>query len=76
MKKSLPCEIGAVCFGLLGAVVLVGVNLPYLNPAYFQSKFGEERLPRPLYVGGTAVAVVLLAVAWLLTRTAQRLKKG
>jgi len=76
MKKSLPYEIGAVVLGLAGAVVLVAVYLPLINPAFFQSKFGRDSMPTSFYIGGTAVAVAILGVAIALNSAARRMKKG
>lgn len=76
MKKSLPFEIGAVVLGLIGAVVLVGVYLPVINPAFFQSKFGRDAMPVSFYVMGTVVAVVILGIAIALNSVARRIKKG
>lgn len=76
MKKSLPYELAAVFFGLLGAVLLVAVYLPIINPPIYQSWTGVAQEPVSFYVTWTPVPLAVIAISWFFNRKARSLKGG
>jgi hypothetical protein len=76
MKASVAYEsIGAV-LALVGAVALVAVYYPLLNPVQFNLDTGQDYVPLSRYIFGTPGSLLILAAAWHSNCKARRLKLG
>jgi len=76
MKKSLPCEIIAAVLAMLGALILVAVYYPLLNPIQFKIDSHEE-LPSAGYcIFMTPIPLAILCGSWYFNRKAQQLKRA
>jgi hypothetical protein len=75
MKTSAKYEsIGAV-LALVGAVALVAVYYPILNPEQFSLDSSRDNVPLIRYTLGTPASLFILATAWHFNRKAMRLKR-
>ena len=75
MKKSVPYEIIAATLMMLGAVLLVWVYYPNINPIQYRIDSHQERPPMSRYVCGTPVSLLILVGAWYFNRKARRFKR-
>lgn len=75
MRKSVPYEIIAAILLTLGAVLLVVVWFPVINPAQYEMLSHQESPPLARYLVGTPVALLVLARAWYFNRKARTLKR-
>jgi hypothetical protein len=74
MRKSVPYEIIAAILMALGAVLLVVVWFPVINPAQYEMLSHQKSPPLARYLVGTPVALLVLARAWYFNRKARTLK--
>jgi predicted Co/Zn/Cd cation transporter (cation efflux family) len=75
MKKSIPYELVAATLMMVGAVLLVFVFYPYINPVQYRIDNHRETAPMSRYIFGTPVSVLILRAAWYFNRKARRLKR-
>lgn len=75
MKASSKYESIAAILALIGAVALVGVYYPVINPGQFSLDSGRDDMPLGWYIIGTPVAVFILVIAWRLNCRARHLKQ-
>jgi predicted Co/Zn/Cd cation transporter (cation efflux family) len=75
MKPSSKYESIAAVLALVGAVALVAVYYPILNPVQFGMDTGRDRAPLGRYILGTPASLFILAAAWHFNRKAMRLKR-
>jgi glycerol uptake facilitator-like aquaporin len=75
MKKSIPYEIVAAVSAMLGAVLLVFVYYPVINPIRYRIDSHHETAPLSRYILGTPVSLLILSGAWYFNRKAQRRKR-
>jgi H+/Cl- antiporter ClcA len=75
MRKSVPFEIIAATLLMLGAVLLVVVWFPVINPGKYEMLSHQASAPLARYLVGTPVALLMLAGAWHFNRKARRLKQ-
>ena len=75
MKKSVPYEIVAATMMMLGAVLLVFVYYPNINPVQYRFDSHQESAPMSRYIIGTPVSLLVLLVAWYFNRKARKLKR-
>ena len=74
MKASSKYESIAAVLALIGAVALVGVYYPVINPEQFSFDSGRDGMPLIWYIIGTPVALFILVTAWRLNCQARHLK--
>jgi len=75
MKASSKYESIATVLALVGAVALVAVYYPILNPEQFSLDFGQDSAPLSRYIIGTPLSLVILVAAWRFNRKAMRLNR-
>ncbi|MDB6067987.1 MAG: hypothetical protein JWR26_4195 [Pedosphaera sp.] len=75
MKKSIPYEIIAAVSAMLGAVLLVFVYYPIINPIQFGIDNHQGTAPLARYILGTPVSLLILSGGWYFNRKAQKLKR-
>ena len=75
MKKSVPYEIIAAASGMCGAVLLVAVYYPVINPVQFRIDNHQASAPLSSYIFGTIPSLLVLSGAWYFNRKAQSLKQ-
>ena len=75
MKASPKYESVAAVLALVGAVALVAVYYPVLNPEQFSLDSGRDGAPLSRYLLGTPAALFVLAAAWHFNRKAVRIKR-
>lgn len=75
MRKSLPYEIIAAVSAMLGALVLVSVYYPVLNPIQYKIDSHEDLPSVGHYIIMTPIPLAILWVSWKLNRKAQQLKQ-
>jgi len=75
MKLSSKYESIAAVLALVGAVALVAVYYPILNPVQFSMDSGRDSVPLSRYILGTPGSIFMLAAAWYFNRKAMRLKR-
>ncbi|MGI8977664.1 MAG: hypothetical protein ACR2FY_00410 [Pirellulaceae bacterium] len=64
MKTSTHYEVLASILAVCGAIALVFVYYPLLNPVQFRLTPGPEIEPSVRYFFGTPAALLILAAAW------------
>lgn len=74
MKKYLQYEIVAAILMMFGAVLLVAVYFPLINPIQYRLDSHQEAAPLSRYILGTPVALLILWSAWHFNRKARGLK--
>jgi hypothetical protein len=75
MKKSVLYEIAAVTLMMVGAVLLVFVFYPNINPTQYRLDNHRENAPISRYLVGTPVSILILIIAWCFNRRAANLRK-
>jgi hypothetical protein len=75
MRKSLPYEIIAAVSAMLGALILVSVYYPVLNPIQYEIDSHEDLPSVGYYIIMTPIPLAILWVSWKLNRKAQQLKR-
>ena len=75
MKLSSKYESIAAVLALVGAVALVAVYYPILNPVQFSMDTGRDSVPLSRYILGTPASLFILTAAWHFNRKAMRLKR-
>lgn len=60
---------------MVGAVALVAVYYPVLNPVQFGLDSGRDSVPLIRYILGTPASLFILAAAWHFNQKAMRLKR-
>jgi AbiV family abortive infection protein len=77
VPKKRPSPVNeriAAVLVVLGAIVLVGVLYPIINPRQFRAETAGDGAQFAFQTVGIAVALVILAAAWQISRKAQRRK--
>ena len=75
MKKSVRFEILAATSMMVGAVLLVFVFYPNINPIQYRIDNHQQAAPMSRYILGTPISFLILAGAWYFNRKAQKLKR-
>jgi ABC-type nickel/cobalt efflux system permease component RcnA len=75
MKKSGPYEFVAAVLAVLGALLLVAVYFPVLNPAQWSIDSQQEGAPLSRYLLGTTASMLVLSGAWYFNRKAAKLRR-
>jgi hypothetical protein len=75
MRASSKYESMAAVLALFGAVALVAVYYPIINPEQFSLDAGRDSMPLIWYIVGTPIALFILVTAWCLNCKAARLKR-
>jgi hypothetical protein len=75
MRRSLPYEVLATVMALLGALLLVKVFVPLLNPGLYQVRSGRAGEPVGYYLVWAPIPLIILGFAWYLNIKGQRLKR-
>jgi hypothetical protein len=74
MRESSKYESIAAVLALTGAVTLVAVYFPILNPDVFEIQFHRKAMPIGWYISGTPMALAILVAAWRYDGKAAHLK--
>jgi hypothetical protein len=75
MKKPLPYEMLATVLAIFGALLLVGVYMPIINPGLTRVETHEELPSIGYYIVGTPIPLGMLLASWYFNRKAQSLKR-
>ncbi|MCB9913455.1 MAG: hypothetical protein H7A46_21475 [Verrucomicrobiales bacterium] len=75
MTKSVPYEVVAVTFMIIGAFLLVATYYPVLNPIQYRIGSHQETAPLSRYLFGTPLSLLILVAAFYFNRRAKRLKR-
>jgi lysylphosphatidylglycerol synthetase-like protein (DUF2156 family) len=75
MKVSSTYESIAASLAVVGAIALVTVYYPILNPVQFSLDFGQDNASLSRYFIGTPVSLLILTIAWHFNSNARKLKK-
>jgi hypothetical protein len=75
MRKSLPYEIIAAVSAMLGALILVSVYYPVLNPIQYEIDSHKDLPSVGYYIIMTPIPLAILWVSWKLNRKAQQLSE-
>jgi hypothetical protein len=75
MKKFVPYEIVAAIMMMFGAVLLVAVYFPVINPEQYRLESHQETASLSRYIVGTPISFLILGGAWYFNRKARRLKR-
>ena len=75
MRKSLPYEILAAISAIVGAVVLVVIYFPILNPGQYRIETLHEVPSVAYYIIATPFPLLILGAAWYWNRKAQRMRR-
>jgi hypothetical protein len=75
VKTSPKYESIAAILALVGAVALVAVYYPIINPGQFSMDFDRDDMPLIWYILGTPASLFILAAAWHFNRKAAYLKR-
>lgn len=75
MRKSLPNEIIAAVSALLGALILVAVYYPILNPIQYEIDSKQDLPSAGHYLIVTPIPLAILWASWRFNRKAQQLKR-
>ena len=75
MKKTVSYEIVAAIMMMLGAVLLVAVYYPVINPIQYRIDSHQDTAPLSRYIFGTPISLLILWGAWHFNRMARRLKR-
>jgi hypothetical protein len=75
MKKHQFYEAIGITLAMPGAVLLVAVFYPLINPIQYQLDSHGNHPPLSRYVIGTLISLLLVAAGWHYNRRAQKLKR-
>jgi len=75
VKASPKYESVAAVLAVVGAVALVAVYYPIINPDQFSIDFHRDSMPLGWYILGTPIALAILVAAWRYNGKAARLKR-
>jgi hypothetical protein len=75
MRKSLPYEIIAAVSAVLGALILVVVYYPLLNPIQYEIDSHQDLPSVGYYIFMTPIPLAILSASWYFNRKAQQLKR-
>ena len=76
MKRSQCYEIAAATIAILGAVLLVSVYFPIINPDQYHIDSHGGTLSVWRFIFGTPFSLAILCASWRVNLRAQALKKG
>jgi uncharacterized membrane protein YedE/YeeE len=75
VKKSLPYEIIAVVLAMIGAIILVSVYYPLLNPVQFKIDSHQDTPSVGYFIFATPIPLLILSASWYFNRKAQHIKR-
>jgi hypothetical protein len=75
MKTSSAYESIAAGLAVVGAIALVAVYYPILNPIQSSLDSGQDNAPLSRYFIGTPASLVILAIAWYFNSKSRKLRK-
>jgi lysylphosphatidylglycerol synthetase-like protein (DUF2156 family) len=76
MKKSAIYEATAATLMVVGAILLVFVFYPHINPVQYRFDSGQESAPINHYIVGVPVSLLFLAGAIYFNRKARKIRRG
>lgn len=74
MRKPIIYESIAMLAALVGALMLVGGLLPFINPGFFDLNF-EDYSPRKSFLILTLLSLPILGLSWHFNKKAQSIKR-
>jgi hypothetical protein len=75
VKKPLPYEILAAVLAMFGALFLVSVYMPVINPGLTRVEMHKDLPSVGYYIVLTPIPLTMLLASWYCNRKAQQLKQ-
>jgi len=76
MKTSATYETIAAGLAVFGAIALVAVYYPIINPIQYSLDSGQDNAPLSRYFLGTPFSLLILIAAWRSNRKAMQVRKN